>query len=167
LAAARNRGAVGRRRGGGRGAGYSLGVRQLLLGLGAIAITVSIFLNWKDLSLAGHSSTGKAKDFPIQFLFNYTTRASNPSLVVILAVSAGLCLLGALFSGRLSALVAGLGALLAIFTAGMFAFQQHQSLHAFGLGSVHTTDALGTAPYVALGGGVVALAGATLPIFKR
>jgi hypothetical protein len=160
-----------RRRGDARAsrAGLSFGFGQLLVGIGAIAVIVSIFLKWKDLSVAGHHSTGKAKDFPIQFLFNYTTRSSNPSLVVILAVSAGLCVLGAVLSSQASAfrIVAGLGGLLAIFTAAMFAFQEHQSLRAFGLGNVHTTDAVGIAPYVALGGGLVALVGAVVPFPKR
>jgi hypothetical protein len=159
----------GRARGRAARPGLAFGVGQLLVGVGGIAIIVSIFLKWEDLTLASRHQTAKAKDIPIQFLFNYTTHASDPSFVVILAASAALCLVGVLLSLQAPGLrtVAMVGALAAIFTGAMYSFQVHQALHGLGLGSIHTTDFVGPAPYAAVGGGVVALVGAVLPLPKR
>ena len=146
-----------------------VGVGQLLVGVGAIAIIASIFLKWQDLSIAGRHQTAKAKDVPVQFLFNYTTHASDPSFAVILAVSAALCLAGVLLVSQAPVfrVLAILGGLVAIFTAAMYGFQVHQALHGFGLGKIHTTDFVGIAPYVAAGGGVAALAGSVGPHPRR
>jgi hypothetical protein len=147
------------------GAGVISGMGPLLVAVGAIGIIVSIFLKWEDFSLGGRHQTAKATGVPLKFLIDYTTSSKDPSLVVILGVSAALCVIAFLVSTQRPGLrsLAILGALLAIFTAVMYGFQVHQALHALGLARVHTTDFTGPAPYVALAGGVLALIGSLVP----
>ena len=64
----------------------------------------------------------------MQFLFDYTTGATDPSSVLILAVSAAMILVGVLLATQLPGgrLLALLGAALAIATAA-YGFQVHQA----------------------------------------
>lgn len=151
------------------GAGFSFGFGPLFVAAGVIAVIVSIFLKWEDLTIGGRHQVAKAQDVPLKFLFDYTTSSKDPSLIVILAVSAALCVVGFLLSTQRPGLrsIAVLGALLAMGTAVMYGFQVHQALHALSLGKIHTTDFTGAAPWVALAGGVLALVGSVVRLPRR
>lgn len=145
-----------------RRAAFGFGAGHLLALLGGIAVIVSIFLKWEDLSVGGGHHVAKAKDVPVQFLFNYTTGAKDPSLVLILAITGALILVGTLLATRLvgGRFLVLLGALLAIGIAVVYSFQVHQALHSLHLRTpISVTDFVGLAPYVTLVGGVLALIG--------
>jgi hypothetical protein len=147
-------------------AGFAFGVGHLLALIGAVAVIVSIFLKWEDLSSAGRLQTARAKDVPVQFLFDYTTGAKDPSLVLILAASAAMILVGVLLATQLPGgrVLAWFGAALAIAIAAMYGFQVHQALRALHLGKqIGVTDFIGIGPYVTFGGGILALVGVMLP----
>jgi len=59
----------------------TFGVAEGLVAVGAVAVAVSIFLYWVDLShnFGGAQITRRltAKDVPVQVLWDYTTHASN------------------------------------------------------------------------------------------
>ncbi|HSO97039.1 MAG TPA: hypothetical protein VLV81_13485 [Acidimicrobiia bacterium] len=141
---------------------FAFGPGHLLAIAGGIAVIVSIFLNWEDLTVAGHHSTAKARDVPVKFLFDYTTRSKDPSFVLLLAIIAAVILVGVLLGGRLvgGRFLVLIGALLAIAVAVVFSFQVHQALNALHVAkAISVTDFVGPAPYVAFAGGVLALIG--------
>ncbi len=139
------------------------GAAHVLALLGAVGVVASVFFDWVDLTGPGGTRTDTASGVPVQFLFNYTTKSSDPSFVLILAVSGVLCLAAALVGNRPREvrLLAGFGGLIALVTAVLYSFQVHQALHAVA-GQFHVTvlDFVGIGPMLAAAGGVAALAGA-------
>jgi hypothetical protein len=143
--------------------GTLFGPAHVLALLGAVAVVASVFFDWVDVSGPGGTRTDTASGVPVQFLVNYTTKSSDPSLVLILAVSSVLCLAAALVGNRPREvrLLAGFGGLIALVTAVLYCFQVHQALHAVAR-QFHVTviDFIGIGPMLAAAGGVAALAGA-------
>jgi hypothetical protein len=133
--------------------------------LGTLGIVASMFFDWVDLSGPGGTRTDTASGVPVQFLFNYTTRATDPSLILVLAVSAVLCLAGALVGARMFELrlLVSLGGVLALGTAVLYGFQVHQALHAQAQFHVTVLDFVGIGPMLAAAGGVAALVGVLIP----
>jgi hypothetical protein len=139
---------------------------QALVALGAVAIIVSLFLNWLDLHVsvgtASLSRTGNATKVPVQFLFDKKETANDPTILIILIPAAALGLLGALIRRKALAFIAG-GVSLVV--AGLYAYQLDQSLGILNdaaRGVVHfgLSDVIGIAPYVCAGGALIMLVGA-------
>jgi hypothetical protein len=145
--------------------GATLGVGQALATIGSIVVIVSIFLNWVDSTTAVGTRTATATTVPVQFLFDYQTRAHDPSIVLILVVGAALGLFGTILARRGPALrlLAAIGGLLAVGTAFGYGFRIHQYLHASRLDS--QTDVIhlvGFGPWFAAAGGLAVMVGAVL-----
>jgi hypothetical protein len=141
--------------------------------LGAIAVVVSIFLNWFDFTVSStfHLSLHyTASGVPVQFLWDYTTRSNDPTLLVVLIPSVVLALAGvALIRARWLALVGGV---LAIAVAVVYSFQLHQDVNAFrvslhGATKIGLSDLLGIAPIICVVGGILIVVGALLPVGRR
>ena len=146
----------------------TFGVAEGLVAVGAVAVAVSIFLYWVDLShnFGGAQITRRltAKDVPVQVLWDYTTHASNPSLLIVLIPSVALCVAGLLLehSGWLGAL----GGVVALVVGLLFVYQAHQELRAEHVPGVGLTDFVGKAPYVCIAGGALALVGGGLAFLR-
>ena len=138
------------------------GPAHVLALLGAVGVMASVFFDWVNVTGPGGTRTDTASGVPVQFLFNYTTKSSDPSFVLLLAVSAVLCLAAALVGNRPRELrlLAGFGGVIALVTAVLYGFQVHQALHAV-QSTFHLTviDFVGIGPMLAAAGGVAALAG--------
>jgi hypothetical protein len=141
---------------------------QLLVVIGAVAIIVSLFLHWLDLSVSVGgvtvSRTGNAVAVPVQFLFDRHETANDPTILVILIPAAALGLAGAWFRQQLLVIVAALAAL---FVPGMYAYQMDGGLGELtgqtgGLVHVKLNDIMGVAPYVCGVGGTIMLVGGFL-----
>jgi hypothetical protein len=147
--------------------GLSIGVGETLVAIGAIAVAVSIVLRWADLSQGQAIFRRTARGVPVQVLWDYTTKATDPSLLVVLVPVVVLCLLGIVVRrARSLALVAGT---LAVLVGGVYIFQTHQALRAqrASLPGISLGDFLGIAPYVCIAGGAIVLLGAAWPTFGQ
>jgi hypothetical protein len=129
------------------GPGLVLGV------LATIGVVVSMFLSWRVLGRA-HPS-----DIPLAFLFDDTTTAQNPSLLLALIPLAAVLAVGALLPRPAAARVVGGLGVLAV--AGLFAFQLHQALDR--VPNTDLSDQLDTGFYVAAIAGLVGFLSGFLP----
>jgi hypothetical protein len=120
-----------------------------------------VFFAWAKNTGPQGTVTDTPSGVPVQFLVNYTTKASDPSFVLLLSVSAVLCFAGALVGNRPRELrlLAGSGGLIALVTAVLYSFQVHQALHHV-LSTFRPTviDFVGIGPMLAAAGGIAALA---------
>jgi hypothetical protein len=141
--------------------------------LGAVAVVVSIFLRWFDLNISTtfHVSLHyTATGVPVQFLWDYTTKSNDPSLLVVLIPSAVLALVGvALIRARWLTFVGGA---LAIAVAAAYSFQLHQGLNTVrrslhGAIKIGLSDLLGIAPIICFVGGILIVVGALVPRGRR
>jgi len=131
-----------------------LGSGRLLGILGAIGVIVGLFLPWRDGGV--HPS-----DVPVQFLWDRTTSATDPSLLIFLIPLAALLAVGAVV--WLGAGLRLLGAIGVLIVTGLFAYQLDRSL--FGGASLDVV--LDTGFYFAAIGGIVAFVSALLPGRRR
>jgi hypothetical protein len=145
------------------GGGLPIGIGQIVAIVGALAVGVSCFLDWIDVSVGSNSLSGAAGDVPVQFLFDKNTSADDPSILVLLIPAAILLLLGALIpKGKVFGI---LGGLLAIVIPVLYAVQVQRSLDDdLSNLDIGLTDFIGIGVYLALLGGIVGLVGA---IFSR
>ena len=129
--------------------------RGRLLGvLGAIGVIVGLFLPWRDGGV-------HASDVPIQFLWDRTTTANDPSLLIALIPLAVLIAIGALvWLGAGLRLVGAIGVLI---VAGLFAYQLDRTLFS----GTSLTDVLDTGFYFTAVGGILALISGFLPGRRR
>jgi MFS superfamily sulfate permease-like transporter len=119
--------------------------------LGTLGVILSIFLPWRTGS--GHPS-----DIPFAFLWDHTTTAQNPSLLIALIPLAIILVVGTVLPGGAGARI--FGGLCVLVVAGLFAYQVSRVTDAFG-GSV--SDALDTGFYFAAIGGLIGLVSGFLP----
>ena len=128
------------------GPGMVLGV------LGTIGVVVSMFMSWRSDGI-------QPSDIPFAFLFDSTTTAQNPSLLIALIPLAVVLAVGSLMPRASGArIVAGLG-LLAVVV--LFAVQLNYVMDRLPAGSVW--DQLDTGFYVAAIAGLVALVSGFMP----
>ncbi len=146
--------------------GLGISVAQALIAVGAVAIIVSLFLNWLDLHVsvgaASLSRTGNATKVPVQFLFDRHETANDPTILVVLIPAAALGLLGAVIHQWVLAFIAAAASL---FVAAMYVYQADQSLgdlnkSAQGVVHLGLNDLIGIAPYVCGLGALIMLVGA-------
>jgi undecaprenyl pyrophosphate phosphatase UppP len=141
---------------------------MVLIVLGAVAIVVSLFLHWKDISISARgqsfSSTANGHDVPVQFLFDRHTNDNDPSILIVLIPAAALGILGAALHKKALAFV---GSIVSLLVAGLYLYQVNEGvdeLNTAARGVVHIslTDFVGIAPYVCGIGAIVMLVGAFL-----
>lgn len=145
-----------------------LGVGEGLVGLGAVAIVVSIFLRWIDFShsIAGSQLTQrfKASRVPVRFLWDYTATNVNVSLLIVLIPIAALCVAGMLL--RHARWLGALGGVLALGVGLLFIYQLHQRLRTAHLPGFGLSDFLGIASIICIIGGALALVGGGLGLLR-
>jgi hypothetical protein len=124
---------------------------MLLGALGSAGVIISMFMPWRTGSV-------HASDIPAAFLWDRTTTSDNPSLLIFLIPLALILLIGTF--GRLGAGVRLVGAVLTLVVVGLFAYQLHRVLDAFG---GNLGDALDSGFYFAAIGGVIALVSGFMP----
>jgi len=122
-------------------------------GLATIGVVVSMFLSWRAAGSA-HPS-----DIPLGFLFDDTTTAESPSLLLALIPLAFVLAVGAFLARAAAARVVGALGVLAV--SGLFAFQLHEALD--GVPGTGLSDQLDTGFYVAAIAGVAGLVSGFLP----
>jgi len=139
--------------------GLRIGVGEVLVGIGAALVAVSIVLRWADLATSNTIYRRTARGVPVKVLWDYTTSLnSTPSLLVLLIPALVLCGLGVVvLRARVLAL---LGGALAGAVGAMYIFQAHQALRNNPIAGVGLSDFLGPAPWVCIAGGAVAVVGA-------
>ncbi len=125
----------------------------ILGGLGAVGVVLSLFLPWRDPSV-------HADAVPVAFLWDKSTKATDPSLLVVLIPIAVVLIVGAL--SPLGAGLRLLGALAVLAVAGLFAYQLSVVVTFLFKGS-DVGDVLSTGFYMAAIGGLFALASAFVP----
>lgn len=127
------------------GPGMVLGV------LGTLGVVVSMFMSWQNGGI--HPS-----DIPFAFLFDSTTTARNPSLLIALIPLAVILAIGSVMPRASGARIVGaLGVLVVVV---LFAVQLNSAVDRFG-GSVW--DSLDTGYYVGAIAGLVGLVSGFLP----
>ena len=128
------------------GPGMVLGV------LGTVGVVVSMFLPWRTGGV--HPS-----DIPVGFLFDSTTTAQNPSLLIALIPLALILAVGSLMPRASAArIIGGLGVLAVV---ALFGVQLHYVLDRFGGSSVW--DAFDSGFYVASIAGLVGMVSGFMP----
>jgi hypothetical protein len=123
----------------------TIGPGMILGALGAAGVIISMFLPWRIGSIY-------PSDVPVAFLWDHTTTAHDPSLLILL-----IPLVIVLVVGTVVPMGAGVrlfGAIGTLVVAGLFAYQLHRALDAFP--GAKLGDALDTGFYFAAIGGVVA-----------
>jgi len=125
---------------------------MVLGALGTIGVVVSMFLPWRNGGV--HPS-----DVPFAFLFDSTTTARNPSLLIALIPLAVILAVGSVMPRASGARI--IGALGALAVVVLFAVQLHYAIDRFNGGSVW--DALDTGFYVAGIAGLVGLVSGFMP----
>jgi hypothetical protein len=123
---------------------------MILGAIGAVGVVVSMLLPWRDSGI--HPS-----DIPVEFLWNRSA-TSDPSLLVLLIPVAVVLVIGALVP--MGGGIRLFGAVCMLVIAGVFAYQLHRVVHAFG---GNFGDALDTGFYVAALGGIVAFVSGLVP----
>jgi hypothetical protein len=119
--------------------------------IGTVGVVVSLFLSWRNGGV--HPS-----DIPFAFLFDSTTTARNPSLLIALIPLAGILGVGSVMPRAGAArIIGGLGVLAVVV---LFAVQLHYQVDRFN-GSVW--NALDTGFYVAAIAGLVGLVSGFMP----
>ncbi len=130
----------------------AIGPGMIVGALGTIGVIIAMFLPWRTGSVY-------PSDVPVAFLWDHTTAAQNPSLLILLIPLAILLAIGTLAPlGAGLRLFAGLATLIVV---GLYAYQLHRALDAFP-GS-NLGDVLDTGFYFAVIGGFVALVSGFLP----
>jgi hypothetical protein len=120
--------------------------------LATIGVVVSMFLSWRTGGV-------KPADVPFGFLFDSTTTATDPSLLLALIPLAVVLAVGSLMPRAMGArIIAGLGIIAVV---ALFAVQLHYLTDRIPGASVW--DALDTGWYVAAIAGLVALVSGFLP----
>ncbi|HEV2309925.1 MAG TPA: hypothetical protein VGU73_05345 [Acidimicrobiia bacterium] len=122
----------------------------VLGGLGAVGVVLSLFFPWRDPSV-------HADAIPVAFLWDKTTRAADPSLLVVLIPIAVVLIVGAL--SPLGAGLRFLGGVAVLAVAGVFAYQLSEIV-SFAQNGSDVGDVLSTGFYLAAVGGLFALASA-------
>ena len=132
----------------------AVGPGRILGAVGAVGAIVSIFLPWRDGGIY-------PSDIPVAFLWNRGS-TSGPSLLIVLIPIAVVLVIGVFVA--MGAGVRLFGAIGALVVAGLFAYQLHRTVNAFGgdLG-----DVLDSGFYAAAIGGVVAFVSGLLPSGSR
>jgi hypothetical protein len=128
------------------GPGMVLGV------VGTIGVVVSMFMSWQNNGV--HPS-----GIPFAFLFDSTTTARDPSLLIALIPLAIVLAVGSLMPRASGARLVGALGVLAVLV--LFAVQLHYAVDRFGGGSVW--DLLDTGFYVAAIAALVGLVGGFMP----
>jgi hypothetical protein len=134
----------------------TIGAGEVLIGIGALVVAVSIVLRWADLATSQIIYRRTARGVPVKVLWDYTTSLnSTPSLLVVLIPALLLCGLGVVL--RRARFLALLGGALAGAVGAMYIFQAHQALSAnpTSLAGIGLSDFLGPAPYVCIAGGAI------------
>jgi hypothetical protein len=125
----------------------------LILGaLGALFVLASLFATWR--------TSVHASDVPVAFLWDKMTKATDPSLLILL-----IPILIVLIVGALSPLGRGLrafGGLATLVVVGVFAYQLSELVGLFHNGT-NVGDVLSTGWYLAAVGGFFSLASAFAP----
>src|SRR5262245_39160892 len=125
-------------------------------GLGAIGLIVSLFLPWREGGV-------HVADVPVSFLWDSTTRDSDPSLLIFLIPAAVLLVAGALLPLGAGLRIFGGIATLAIVL--FYAWQLDNTLSGFP--GADLGDVLGVGAYVAGVSGILALASGFVPSSSR
>ena|SRR5947207_14775572 len=123
---------------------------MILGAIGTVGVVVSMFLPWRDSGVY-------PSDVPVEFLWNRSA-TSDPSLLVLLIPVAIVLVIGALLPT--GAGIRLFGAICTLVIAGVFAYQLHRVVHAFG---GNFGDALDTGFYVAALGGILAFVSGLVP----
>ena len=128
-----------------------VGPGMVLGALGSAGVIISMFLAWR---------TGDAhpSDIPVAFLWDHTTTAQNPSLLIALIPLAIILVVGTVMPRGSGARI--FGGLVALLVAGLFVYQLSRVTDDIG-GSV--SDALDTGFYFAAIGGLIGLLSGFLP----
>jgi hypothetical protein len=125
----------------------------VLGGFGAVGVVLSLFFPWRDPSV--HANT-----VPVAFLWDKTTKATDPSLLIVLIPIAVVLIAGALSPVGTGLRLLGSIAVLAV--AGLFAYQLSEVISFLHNGS-DVSDILSTGFYMAAVGGLLAFASAFVP----
>jgi hypothetical protein len=125
---------------------------MILGAIGAAGVIVSMFLPWRDSGIY-------PSDIPLEFLWNRDA-AGDPSMLILLIPLAVVLVVGAFV--RMGAGLRLFGAVCTLLVAGVFAYQLHRVVDAFG---GNFGDALDTGFYVAALGGIVAFVSGLLPTY--
>ena len=128
------------------------GPGPILGALGTLFVVASLFTSWRT---SAHPSA-----IPVAFLWDKTTKATDPSLLILL-----IPILIVLIVGTLSPLGRGLrafGGLATLVVVGLFAYQLSQ-LVGLAHNGTNVSDVLSTGWYLAAIGGFFALASAFAP----
>jgi hypothetical protein len=120
--------------------------------LGASGVIVSLFLPWQA---GGIHPT----NIPIAFLWDGSTRSSDPSLLAFLVPLAVILIVGAL--APIGVTLRIVGAIGVLIVAGVFAYQLDRAIAAFP--GTKLSDVLDAGFYVATIGGILAFVSAVLP----
>jgi hypothetical protein len=147
-----------RRRGGPR---LTFGTGALVGLLGAALTAFSGWLTWLTGSRVPRQS---GYNTPARLLFDSHATAGGVSLGVVTLVLGVFGVIGAMLaSGRFPAIVLGVAS---VVVAGLFVYQLRISVHELDRAShlgLRVRDVIGTGPFAAAAGGVVAIVGALLP----
>jgi hypothetical protein len=136
--------------------GPAISPGQILAGLGAIALVVSAFLNWKDLN----GATAKGTKVPAEFLVDKGASNGGASILVVLAIAAAVIGVGVLVAQL--RVLAVLGAVLGLVVVVLYCVQVQRVLDDANT-SIGLTDFVGIGTYIALAGGIGALVGSLVP----
>jgi hypothetical protein len=121
----------------------------LILGaLGALCVLVSLFLPWRDPSVY-------PSDVPLAFLWDKTTKAHDPSLLLVLIPIAIILMVGAV--SPLGRGLRGFGGFATLVVTGLFAYQLSE-LVGLAHNGTNVGDLLSTGFYLAAVGGLFSLA---------
>jgi uncharacterized YccA/Bax inhibitor family protein len=123
----------------------TIGPGMILGALGAAGVIISMFLPWRTGSVY-------PSDIPVAFLWDHTTTAHDPSLLILLIPLAIVLVVGTVVP--MGAGVRLFGAIATLVVVGLFAYQLHRALEA--LPGAKLGDALDTGFYFAAIGGVIA-----------
>jgi hypothetical protein len=146
-----------------------IGPAQILVLLGAVAVTASMFLHWYDLSVSlrgvQRNVVANADEVPVAFLFDYKTNSTDPSLLIVLVPIVALALVDVLLLRH--RIVTFVAATATLATVGLYAYQLDRATDRISAGLGHVinpglTDLLGLGVYVGVVGGVLLLVGAVL-----
>jgi hypothetical protein len=146
----------------------------LLALLGATGVLGSGFLPWLDRTVSRGrfqvTRTTTGTGVPVQFLWDFTARRHDPSLLAVLVPIVAIAVLGVVIRhGRGVALVAGAAA---VCVSGLYAFQENRMIDDVrsrlgGLVNPELRDVLGVAPVVCFAGGAAIVLGSLVTLRRR
>lgn len=130
----------------------TLGPGMVLGALATIGLIVAMFMSWRATDIS-------PSEIPIAFLFDHTTTANDPSILLVLVPMAILLAVGTLLPRASAArVIGGLGTIAVVI---LFGVQLQQSLDKIPGASLG--DALDTGFYVAAVAGVLGLVSGLVP----